>query len=33
MSLAEWLKLKEKEKKDKVNQRLDGLIYDRDPSL
>jgi cell division protein YceG involved in septum cleavage len=33
MSLADWLKLKKKEKKDRVNQRLDGLIYERDPSL
>lgn len=33
MSLSEWLKLKDKEKKDRVNQRLDGRIYERDLSL
>ena len=31
MSLTEWLALKEKQRKDKVIKRLDGLIYQRDP--
>jgi hypothetical protein len=31
MSLTEWIALKEKQRKDKVNARLDGLTYERDP--
>jgi hypothetical protein len=31
MSLQDWIKLREQQRQDKVNARLDGLIYERDP--
>jgi hypothetical protein len=31
VTLTEWITLKEKQRKDKVNARLDGLTYERDP--
>ena len=31
MSLTYWIKLREKQRIEKVNTRLDGLVYVRDP--
>jgi len=31
MSLSDWIKLREQQRQDKVNARLDGLKYERDP--
>ena len=31
MSLSDWIKLREKQRLEKVNARLDGLVYERDP--
>jgi hypothetical protein len=31
MSLSDWIKLREQLRLEKVNARLDGLIYERDP--
>ena len=33
VTLTEWIALKEKQRKDKVNARLDGLTYERDPEI
>jgi hypothetical protein len=33
VTLTEWITLKEKQRKDKVNARLDGLTYERDPEI
>jgi len=31
MSLSDWIKLREKQRIDKVNARVDGLVYVLDP--
>jgi hypothetical protein len=31
MSLSDWIKLREKQRLEKVNAKLDGLVYERDP--
>jgi hypothetical protein len=31
MSLTDWIKLREQQRLNKVNARLNGLIYERDP--
>ena len=31
VTLTEWIALKEKQRKDMVNEPLDGLTYERDP--
>jgi len=31
MNLIDWIKLQEMQRQDKVNAKLDGLVYERDP--
>jgi len=33
VTLTEWIALKDKQRKDKVNARLEGLTYERDPEI